>query len=90
MQGGGKGAPSTYRGTIVVDEFGQRRIKSRRDDIEDMLNQVGNVSIGLIQQLYTEDKVIRLVQPNGEETSQRFNFFKEMENGDVEKLKCYA
>ena len=51
-----------------------------------MLNQVGNVSIGLIQQLYTEDKVIRLVQPNGEETSQRFNFFKEMENGDVEKF----
>jgi len=86
MQGGGKGAPSTYRGTIVVDEFGQRRIKSRRDDIEDMLNQLGNVSIGLIQQLYTEDKVIRLVQPNGEETSQRFNFFKEMENGDVEKF----
>ena len=85
MQGGGKGAPSTYRGTIVVDEFGQRRIKSRRDDIEDMLNQVGNVSVGLIQQLYTEDKVIRLVQPNGDETEQRFNFYKEMDNGEVVK-----
>lgn len=85
MQGGGKGAPSTYRGTIVVDEFGQRRIKSRRDDIEDMLNQVGKVSIGLIQQLYTEEKVIRLLQPNGEQTEQRFNFYKEMDNGDVIK-----
>ena len=85
MQGGGRGAPSTYRGTIVVDEFGQRRIKSRRDDIEDMLNQVGKVSIGLIQQLYTEEKVIRLLQPNGEETEQRFNFYKEMDNGDVIK-----
>lgn len=85
MQGGGRGAPSTYRGTIVVDEFGQRRIKSRRDDIEDMLNQVGSVSIGLIQQLYTEEKVIRLVQPNGEETEQKFNFYKEMDNGDVVK-----
>ena len=85
MQGGGKGAPSTYRGTIVVDEFGQRRIKSRRDDIEDMLNQVGFIAVPLMQQLYTEDKVIRLVQPNGEETTQRFNFFKEMENGEVVK-----
>ena len=85
MQGGGRGAPSTYRGTIVVDEFGQRRIKSRRDDIEDMLNQVGSIAVPLMQQLYTEDKVIRLVQPNGEETTQRFNFFKEMENGDVVK-----
>jgi hypothetical protein len=85
MQGGGKGAPATYRGTIVVDEFGQRRIKARRDDIEDMLNQVGSIAVPLMQQLYTEEKVIRLVQPNGEETTQRFNFFKEMENGDVVK-----
>ena len=83
MQGGGRGAPSTYRGTIVVDEFGQRRIKSRRDDIEDMLNQVGTIAVPLMQQLYTEEKVIRLVQPNGEETSQRFNYYKEMENGEV-------
>tara|TARA_S200002703_G_scaffold54386_2_gene47017 strand:+ start:3401 stop:5698 length:2298 start_codon:yes stop_codon:yes gene_type:complete len=83
MQGGGRGAPSTYRGTIVVDEFGQRRIKSRRDDIEDMLNQVGSIAVPLMQQLYTEEKVIRLVQPNGEETSQRFNYYKEMENGEV-------
>jgi hypothetical protein len=85
MQGGGKGAPATYRGTIVVDEFGQRRIKARRDDIEDMLNQVGSIAVPLMQQLYTEEKVIRLVQPNGEETTQRFNYFKEMENGDVVK-----
>jgi hypothetical protein len=85
MQGGGRGAPATYRGTIVVDEFGQRRIKARRDDIEDMLNQVGSIAVPLMQQLYTEEKVIRLVQPNGEETTQRFNYFKEMENGDVVK-----
>ena len=86
MQGGGRGAPSTYRGTIVVDEFGQRRIKSRRDDIEDALNQIGKVAIPLMQQLYTEEKVIRLVQPNGDQKEERFNFFKEMDNGDVRKF----
>ena len=86
MQGGGKGAPSTYRGTIVVDEFGQRRIKSRRDDIEDALNQVGKVAIPLMQQLYTEEKVIRLVQPNGTEKEERFNFYAEDANGEVAKF----
>ena len=86
MQGSGKSAPSTYRGTLVVDEFGQRRIKSRRDDIENLLNQVGKVAIPLIQQLYTEEKVIRLIQPNGTEKEERFNFFKEMDNGDVKKI----
>ena len=83
MQGSGRSAPSTYRGTLVVDEFGQRRIKSRRDDIEGALNQLAKVAIPLIQQLYTEEKVIRLVQPNGTEKEQRFNFYKEMDNGDV-------
>lgn len=86
MQGSGRSAPSTYRGTLVVDEFGQRRIKSRRDDIEGMLNQVAKVAIPLIQQLYTEEKVIRLVQPNGQEKEARFNFYKEMENGQVQRF----
>jgi len=86
MQGSAKGAPSTYRGTLVVDEFGQRRIKSRRDDIEGMLNQLAKVAIPLMQQLYTEEKVIRLVQPNGTEKEERFNFFKEMDNESVMKF----
>lgn len=86
MQGSSQGAPSTYRGTVVVDEFGQRRIKSRRDDIENMLNHVAKVAIPLMQQLYTEEKVIRLVQPNGTEKSERFNFYKEMDNGTVKKF----
>jgi uncharacterized coiled-coil protein SlyX len=86
MQGSAKSAPSTYRGTMVVDEFGQRRIKSRRDDIEGMLNQVAKVAVPLIQQLYTEEKVIRLIQPNGDEKEQRFNFYKEMDNGEVKRF----
>ena len=85
MQGSGASAPSTYRGTLVVDEFGQRRIKSRRDDIENFLNQCAKVAIPLIQQLYTEEKVIRLVQPSGLEKEERVNFYKEMEDGAVVK-----
>jgi len=86
MQGSGKSAPSTYRGTLVVDEFGQRRIKSRRDDIEKFLNQCAKVAIPLIQQIYTEEKVIRLLQPNGLEKEEMINVFKEMEDGTVVKF----
>tara|TARA_R100001015_G_C4633578_1_gene198732 strand:- start:2315 stop:4666 length:2352 start_codon:yes stop_codon:yes gene_type:complete len=90
MQGSGRQAPSTYRGTLVVDEFGQRRIKSRRDDVENFLNQVGKVAIPLMQQLYTEEKVVRLVQPNGTEKEERFNFFKETDTGDVKMFHDVA
>ena len=39
-----------------------------------------------MQQIYTEEKVIRLVQPNGTEKETRFNFYKEMENGAVQRF----
>tara|TARA_R110002051_G_scaffold202268_1_gene268969 strand:+ start:9331 stop:11646 length:2316 start_codon:yes stop_codon:yes gene_type:complete len=74
MQGGSQNAPSTARGTMVVDEFGQRRIKSRRDDIENFLNQCAKVAIPLIQQLYTEEKLLRIIQPNGLEKESIINY----------------
>lgn len=63
-QGDSAQAPSTYKGTIALDEFAQRRIKSKRDDIEQALNQLGRVVIQLIQKTYTEPKAIRLLRPN--------------------------
>lgn len=64
MQGGGDSTPSTFRGTIALDEYGQRRIKSKRDDIESSLNQLAKVVVEYIQAYYTERKVLRLLQPN--------------------------
>ncbi len=59
-------APTTFKGTLALDEFGQRRIKSKRDDIEGALNQLGKVVIALIQDTYTEYKMVRLLQPNNQ------------------------
>lgn len=85
MQGGASNAPSTARGTMVVDEFGQRRIKSRRDDIENFLNQCGKVAIPLIQQLYTEEKLIRIIQPSGIEKESMINY-KEVSDDTVRTI----
>lgn len=64
MQGDANAAPATYKGTVALDEYGQRRIKSKKDDIEGGLNQMAKVVVQLIQATYTEQKVIRLVKPN--------------------------
>ena len=64
MQGDQGGSPQTYKGTIALDEFGQRRIRSKKDDIEGFLNQLGRVVIQMVQWIYTEEKTIRLIQPN--------------------------
>jgi len=64
-QGDPGSAPQTYKGTVAIDEYAQRRIKSKLDDIDEMLNQMGKVIVKLIQQTYTDEKVIRLMQPDG-------------------------
>jgi hypothetical protein len=64
MQGQSEGAPQTYKGTVALDEYGQRRIRSKKDDIEAGLNQLAKVIVQLIQYTYTGQKIIRLLQPN--------------------------
>jgi len=64
MQGDQGAAPQTYKGTIALDEFGQRRIKSKKDDIEEGLNQIARIVVQLIQSYYTSQKTLRLLQPN--------------------------
>jgi hypothetical protein len=64
MMGNAQAAPQTYKATISIDEFGQRKMKSKLADIEAALTRVGQIAIPLIQQLYTTEKIFRVVQPN--------------------------
>ena len=73
MQGDPTAVPQTYKGTIAIDEYGQRRIKSKRDDIEGGLNMVAKVVVELIQATYTSQKVLRLLQPNTKEKNLSIN-----------------
>ena len=64
MMGNAGSAPQTYKATISLDEFGQRRIKSKLMDIEGGLKRLGEVCIFIMQKLYTTQKIVRLLQPN--------------------------
>ena len=64
MQGNSEAAPHTYKATVSLDEFGQRKIKSKLQDVETALVRIAKVAIPLMQQLYRAEKVIRIVQPN--------------------------
>jgi len=73
MQGDSSAAPQTYKGTIALDEYGQRRIRSKKDDIEAGLNQLAKVIVQLIQHVFTGQKVIRLLQPNNAAKEMKIN-----------------
>lgn len=72
-QGDASQAPTTYKGTVAVDEYGQRRIKSKRDDIEAGLTQLARVVTRMMQVYYTQYKIIRLIQPNSAPTETEIN-----------------
>ena len=65
FMGGGQNAHQTSSGILILDELSQRRIASKRSDIEESLNVLGKVVVELVQRHYTERKVIRLLQPTG-------------------------
>ena len=64
MMGNSQVAPNTYKATISIDEFGQRKMKSKLMDIEVGLKRLGEIAIPMMQQLYKEEKLIRLLRPN--------------------------
>lgn len=64
MQGDPSQAPATHKGTIAIEQFGQRRIRSKLDDVEETLNQCGIVFSEWMPYVYTERKIIRLKEPN--------------------------
>tara|TARA_R110002050_G_scaffold23799_2_gene63654 strand:- start:2091 stop:4262 length:2172 start_codon:yes stop_codon:yes gene_type:complete len=73
MSGSSSAAPQTYKATIALDEFGQRKIKSKLTDIEQALVRVGQVAIPLMQQLYSIEKTFRIVNPNNSMTKYAIN-----------------
>lgn len=64
MMGNTQSAPHTYKATVSLDEFGQRKMKSKLADIEFGLRQSALVAIDLARDLYREEKIIRLLKPN--------------------------
>tara|TARA_Y100000004_G_scaffold35478_1_gene37995 strand:+ start:822 stop:3071 length:2250 start_codon:yes stop_codon:yes gene_type:complete len=73
MQGDQGAAPQTYKGTIALDEFGQRRIRSKKDDIEACLNQIAKCIVSMVQWIYTDRKIVRILKPNNTQKQIKIN-----------------
>tara|TARA_R110002020_G_scaffold110582_2_gene255354 strand:+ start:31 stop:1011 length:981 start_codon:yes stop_codon:yes gene_type:complete len=73
MMGNTQAAPQTYKATVSLDEFGQRKMKSKMADIESGLRRLGTLAIPMMQALYTTEKVFRIVEPNNSMTEYAVN-----------------
>lgn len=65
--------PQTMGGTLLLDEMSLRRTRSKKNDIEEALNQLARVVMDLIPSVYTERKIVRLLKPNHTQQEIVFN-----------------
>tara|TARA_R100001082_G_C4364994_1_gene161429 strand:- start:820 stop:2856 length:2037 start_codon:yes stop_codon:yes gene_type:complete len=66
QQGNTEAAPRTSSGTMMMEDFGQRRSKSKLRDIEGSLKRLGQVIYNLSKSHYNFKKTFRIVQPNND------------------------
>jgi len=66
MQGNAEAAPRTSSATMMMEDFGQRRSKSKLRDIEGSLKRIGMVVYNLAKSHYNFQKTFRIVQPNND------------------------
>jgi hypothetical protein len=76
QQGDSSAAPQTYNATLALDEFGMRRIKGKLDIMYTSLERLGRIMMDYAQHVYTEEKVMRLLMPNGERRTIEINSWK--------------
>ena len=75
MQGNTEVAPRTSSATMMMEDFGQRRSKSKLRDIEGSLRRLGQVVYNLAKGHYTFQKTFRIVQPNNDMSEYMVNFY---------------
>ena len=66
MQGNSEAAPRTSSATMMMEDFGQRRSKSKLRDVEGSLRRLGQVVYNLAKKHYNFKKTFRIVQPNND------------------------
>tara|TARA_R110000824_G_scaffold7268_1_gene32811 strand:- start:725 stop:2746 length:2022 start_codon:yes stop_codon:yes gene_type:complete len=75
MQGNAEAAPKTSSATMMMEDFGQRRSKSKLRDIEGSIRRLGQVVYNLSKEHYTHRKVFRVVQPNNDMSEYMVNHY---------------
>ena len=66
MHGDAQAAPRTYSATMMMEDLGQRRSKSKLRDIEGSIKRLGRVVYNLSKSHYDFEKTFRVVQPNND------------------------
>ena len=75
MQGNTEAAPTTSSATMMLEDFGQRRSKSKLRDVEGSLKRLGQVLYNFAKGHYNFQKTFRIAQPNNDMSEYMVNVY---------------
>lgn len=64
-QGQTEDSPETYRATLQIEEWGNRRMGKKSRTISSSLRRLGNIVMELMQRVYSTPEIIRVVGEDG-------------------------
>lgn len=88
LQGDASGAPGTVGEATILDEAAARKQNWKMLPIYDMLTNIGRLAVQWMPYIYDEQRILRLVEPDGSERNVLLNSFVEDRDnpGTVKKI----
>jgi len=86
-QGSSREAPETFRATLAIEEFGNRRIQLTARNINRAVAKLGKVLLEMIQAYYDYEKTFRILQDDGNVSEFTINkLVKDDYTGEIKRL----
>ena len=85
-QGSTRDAPETFRATLAIEEFANRRLNLKMRNITNSLSIMGNVVWEFMQKIYDYDKVVRITTSDGDERQIKLGLVSDPKEAELKKI----
>jgi hypothetical protein len=85
-QGSTRDAPETFRATLAIEEFANRRLNLKMRSVTNSLSIMGSVAWEYMQKSYNYDKVVRIVKPDSSEQEIKLGLVDDPQEADIRKV----
>jgi len=85
-QGSTRDAPETFRATLAIEEFANRRLNLKMRSVTNSLSIMGSVAWEYMQASYNYEKVVRITKPDGDEEMLKLGLVDDPKEANLRKI----
>jgi hypothetical protein len=85
-QGSTRDAPETFRATLAIEEFANRRLNLKMRSVTNALSVMGGVAWDYMQKSYDYDKIVRITKPDTDEETIKLGLVDDPKEAELRKI----